>query len=383
MITINRVLLLLCLALAGGAFALNFVTLAPNRLAAGQPIMLITAEPGWLPLIVVAALILFIGASLKPTHFMSWLVLFSSVSLLLIFIYSAGNTAAHLRQASSNASIRVSLGSGFWVVLSATSLILSESIQRLSVALWARAGIFIVILGGLIGMGIGGHLSMLSLAQEYFNRQDVFISEVIRHGFLVISALIPSLILGSFMGLWAFRFPRVRGPLFSMLNLMQTIPSIALFGLLMAPLAGLTELFPFLKDFGIRGVGATPAIIALTLYALLPAARNALAGFLSVPRSAIDAARGMGMKPRELIWYIVVPLALPTLLAGMRIVVVQLIGLSVVAGLIGAGGLGAFVFQGIGQTAPDLVLLGVLPVVLIALGADVTFDFIIKSVKHT
>ena len=382
MIAINRVLLLLCLALAVGAFALNFLSLAPNRLAPGQPIMLETSEPRWLALTLIAALILFIGASLKPTHFLNGLVLLSSISLQLMLVFSAGDTAAHLHQESSNSSIRVSLGSGFWLALSATSLIIIDSIHRLSVALWARAGIFVVILSGLIGMGISGHLSMLSLAQEYFNRQDVFISEVIRHGFLVISALIPSLVVGSLMGLWAFRVSSVRAPLFSMLNLLQTIPSIAMFGLLMAPLAGLTELLPFLKDFGIRGVGVTPAIIALTLYALLPVARNALAGFLSVPRNAIDVGRGMGMKPRELIWFIVVPLALPTLLAGMRIVVVQLIGLSVVAGLIGAGGLGAFVFQGIGQTAPDLVLLGVLPVVLMALCADVIFDFIITAAKH-
>lgn len=344
--------------------------------------MLETSEPRWLALTLIAALILFIGASLKPTHFLNGLVLLSSISLQLMLVFSAGDTAAHLHQESSNSSIRVSLGSGFWLALSATSLIIIDSIHRLSVALWARAGIFVVILSGLIGMGISGHLSMLSLAQEYFNRQDVFISEVIRHGFLVISALIPSLVVGSLMGLWAFRVSSVRAPLFSMLNLLQTIPSIAMFGLLMAPLAGLTELLPFLKDFGIRGVGVTPAIIALTLYALLPVARNALAGFLSVPRNAIDVGRGMGMKPRELIWFIVVPLALPTLLAGMRIVVVQLIGLSVVAGLIGAGGLGAFVFQGIGQTAPDLVLLGVLPVVLMALCADVIFDFIITAAKH-
>ncbi len=313
---------------------------------------------------------------------MSWLTLFSSISLLLILVFSVGDTAIHLHQHVNNPSARVSLGAGFWLMLSATSLIIIDSIHRLNLALWARVIIFMVILSGLIGIGMSGRLNMLSLAQEYFNRQDIFISEVIRHSFLVVAALIPSLAIGSLMGLWAFRVSQIRAPLFSILNLLQTIPSIAMFGLLMAPLSSLTELLPFLKNLGIRGVGLTPAIIALTLYALLPVARNALAGFLSVPRNAIDAARGMGMKPRELIWHIVVPLALPTLLAGTRIVIVQLIGLSVVAGLIGAGGLGAFVFQGIGQTAADLVLLGVLPVVLMALCADLIFDFIITATKH-
>lgn len=382
MIAVNRVLLLLCLTLVIGAFVLNFVTVAPNRLASGQPIMFMAAEPRWLPFALAAALTIFSGALVKPIRFMSWLALISGIILLLILVFSAGDTAAHLRQESNNSSARVSLGSGFWLISSATSLIIIDSIHRLGLALWARAVISMIILSGLIGLGMSGHLNMLSLAQEYFNRQDVFISEVIRHCFLVAAALIPSLIIGSLLGLWAFRVESVRVPLFSVLNLLQTIPSIAMFGLLMAPLTSLTELFPFLKNFGIRGIGVTPAIIALTLYALLPVAQNTLAGFSSAPRSAIDAARGMGMKPRELVWYIVVPLVLPTLLAGIRIVTVQLIGLSVVAGLIGAGGLGSFVFQGIGQTAADLVLLGVLPVLLMALCADLILGFLIAAARH-
>lgn len=383
MIAINRVLLLLCLALVVGAFVLNFVTLAPNRLASGQPIMLATAEPRWLAFTLITALSIFIGASFKPSRLMSWLVLLLGITLLLILVFSVGDTATHLRHESSNSSARVSLGSGFWLILSALSLIVIDSIHRLNLTLSVRTIIFMIILSGMIGLGMSGHLNMLSLAQEYFNRQDVFISEVIRHCFLVAAAIIPSVIIGSLMGLWAFRVPHVQSPLFSVLNLLQTIPSIAMFGLLMAPLTNLTELFPFLKDFGIRGVGVTPAIITLTLYALLPVARNTLAGFLSAPRNAIDAARGMGMKPRELISYIIAPLALPTLLSGIRIVTVQLIGLSVVAGLIGAGGLGSFVFPGIGQTAPDLVLLGVLPVILMALCADFIFGFIITAASHT
>lgn len=382
MIALNRVLLLLCLTLVVGALALNFVSLAPNRLASGQPIMLMMARPQWLPLALTTALTIFISASFKPIRLMNWLALLSSVTFLLILVFSAGETATHLRQENNNSLARISLGPGFWLILSAISLIVIDSIHRLNLALSARAIISITILCGLIGLGMSGHLNMLSLAQEYFNRQDVFISEVIRHFFLVTAALIPALIIGSFMGLWAFRVSKIQAPLFSILNLLQTIPSIAMFGLLMAPLTSLIEFFPFLKELGIRGVGVTPAVIALTLYALLPVAQNSLAGFLSTPRNVIDAARGMGMKPRELIWHIIVPLGLPTLLAGIRIVTIQLIGLSVVASLIGAGGLGSFVFQGIGQTATDLVLLGVLPVLLMALCVDLIFGWIVTAARR-
>jgi len=106
------------------------------------------------------------------------------------------------------------------------------------------------------------------------------------------------------------------------------------------------------------------------LYALLPIARNTVAGIAGVPPATIDAGRGMGMTHRQVFWQIEVPLALPVLLAGLRIVAVQAIGLAVVAALIGAGGLGSFVFDGLGQYATDLVLLGALPAIFMALAVD-------------
>jgi len=98
--------------------------------------------------------------------------------------------------------------------------------------------------------------------------------------------------------------------------------------------------------------------------------RNTLAGVAGVDPGIVDAARGMGMTRRQLFWRVEFPLALPLLLAGLRIVTVQAVGLAVVAALIGAGGLGSFVFEGLGQYAADLVLLGALPAILLALAAD-------------
>ena len=111
-------------------------------------------------------------------------------------------------------------------------------------------------------------------------------------------------------------------------------------------------------------------MIALVLYGLLPIARNTQAGLLSVPASVTDAARGMGLTPRQVVTSVSLPLALPSLLAGLRIVTIQTIGMGVVAALIGAGGLGSFVFLGLGQTAIDLVLLGALSTIALALAAD-------------
>jgi osmoprotectant transport system permease protein len=106
------------------------------------------------------------------------------------------------------------------------------------------------------------------------------------------------------------------------------------------------------------------------LYSLLPVVRNTEAGICGVDPGVIDAARGMGLTPTQILWRIELPLGMPVFLAGLRIVTVQAIGLTVVAALIGAGGLGSFVFEGLGQYAADLVLLGALPAIGLALAAD-------------
>ena len=125
-----------------------------------------------------------------------------------------------------------------------------------------------------------------------------------------------------------------------------------------------------------QGIGLLPAVIALTLYALLPVVHGLASGLQQVDPAVIDAAAGMGLNPRQRFWQVELPLALPVLWSALRLTTVQLIGLAVVAALIGAGGLGAIVFQGLLSSALDLVLLGVVPVVALALAVDAGFDLI-------
>jgi osmoprotectant transport system permease protein len=171
----------------------------------------------------------------------------------------------------------------------------------------------------------------------------------------------------------------VRDRLFPLLNVVQTIPSIALFGLLIGPLSGLAALFPGLASLGISGIGLAPAILALVLYSLLPIVRNTVAGLDNVPAATRDAGSGLGMTPRQLFWRVELPLALPIFLAGLRITTVQAIGLAAVAALIGAGGLGAIVFQGLFSNAQDLVLLGTLPLIALALVADAVLRLVAQA----
>lgn len=164
-----------------------------------------------------------------------------------------------------------------------------------------------------------------------------------------------------------------RAPVFTFLNVIQTIPSVALFGLLIAPLAGLTRHFPLLGKIGISGTGLAPALIALVLYALLPLVRGVVTGLQQVPRETLESATAMGMNDSQRFRQVQLPLALPVLLRSLRVVSVQTVGMAVVAALIGAGGFGALVFQGLLSSALDLVLLGVIPTIALAVVVDAVF----------
>ena len=203
-----------------------------------------------------------------------------------------------------------------------------------------------------------------------------------RHMTLVGASVGIAAAVGFPLGAVIARRTALQSPVFAVLNIVQTIPSIALFGLLILPLSALAAAVPRLAQYGVGGIGVTPAIIALVLYALLPVVRNTSVGLTGVDSAAIEAGRGMGMSPGQIFRGIELPLALPVLLAGLRIVTVQAIGLAVVAALIGAGGLGTFVFEGLGQYAVDLVLLGALPAIFLALAADFILQILTTALRR-
>jgi len=190
-----------------------------------------------------------------------------------------------------------------------------------------------------------------------------------------------AVLIGVPLGMLAFRSRKAEDPVFAVTSGLQTIPSLALFGLMIAPLAFLSREIPLLRTLGIRGVGNAPAIIALTLYGLLPIVRNTVVGLKSIGAGVLDACRGMGMSRRELLVLVQIPIALPIILTGLRITAVQTVGNAAVAALIGARGLGNFVFQGLGQAAPDLIVLGALPIVVLAVVVDRGMDALIRALR--
>ncbi len=162
---------------------------------------------------------------------------------------------------------------------------------------------------------------------------------------------------GISVGILATRRARLRRYSLFFANVMQTVPSLALFGFLIpVPLLG--------------GVGEKTAIVALVLYALLPILRNTLAGILGVDPVVRDSAVAMGMTGRQRLWMVELPLAARTIFAGLRVAVVATIGTATIAAAIGAGGLGVFIFRGVASVDSAQILAGAVPAALIALAAD-------------
>ncbi|MBE9192232.1 ABC transporter permease [Gloeocapsopsis crepidinum LEGE 06123] len=177
------------------------------------------------------------------------------------------------------------------------------------------------------------------------------------HLFIVAIAVGVATLIGIPLGILITRQVRWRKPILGIANILQTIPSLALFGFLISvPVIG--------------GIGAQTAIIALTLYSFLPIIRNTYTGITSVDPAIREAGRGMGMTDRQLLLQVEIPLALSFILAGVRVATVIAIGIATIAAAIGAGGLGVFVFRGIAMVNNQLILAGAIPAAILAILAD-------------
>ncbi|MDU6452001.1 MAG: ABC transporter permease [Enterobacter hormaechei] len=366
----NRVLLLLaCVAIV--AVALPFVNVAPNRLVSGEPRALWQIW-AFTPLLLGAALASTVALAFWPGRTALWLTFLLSEALFIVLFWSAGQAATQMAAVESPLA-RTSVGSGLWLWLALCLLVCSDAIRRLTpqpVWRWLLNAQFWVIPLLIL---FSGDLNQLSLLKEYVNRQEVFDNALAQHLTILFGTLIPALLLGVPLGMWCYRHTSRQGAVFTVLNVIQTIPSVALFGLLIAPLAGLVKSFPALAAAGIAGTGLTPALIALVLYALLPLVRGVVAGLSQVPPDVLESAHAMGMSARQCFWKIQLPLALPLLVRSLRVVTVQTVGMAMIAALIGAGGFGALVFQGLLSSALDLVLLGVVPTIALAVVLDALF----------
>lgn len=431
----------------------GWVLFKANRLVVGEA----HSAFGLDPLVAGVLLGLWLAAALvalTPWRARPWLLaVLATAAVVAALLFVAG--AANDLTAGAPPSARVSLEGGVWLTLIAACVVLfgavSEAPRRL------RALMVAPVLAVFTWLAVTGTFSELGLVRELVNVGGDFRAELARHLALSGTSLLVATLIGVPAAVAASRSPSVARWVLPGAGLVQTLPSLALFGLLVAPLAQLGRSFTLgsalmvvlvgalallalwrvrssrpsrhehgerrtrgawrllgalfallpvapgallavllavvingvlasvlgagsaptwpawnepLSALGVRGIGSAPALIALTLYALLPIVRNTFTGLEVVPRAATEAGRGMGMSPWQLLLRVQLPLALPLIVGGLRAAAVLTIGTTTVAYLIGAGGLGVFIQRGIDQVVPDLVLLGAIPIIVLALLAD-------------
>ncbi len=190
----------------------------------------------------------------------------------------------------------------------------------------------------------------------------------LEHLWLVGASTVLAVLIGIPLGIAITRWPSLNKPVLGSANIIQTIPSLALFGFLLpAPWIGARA--------------DRLAILALTLYALLPLIRNTYTGIKGVDPAVVEAGRGMGMTDRQLLWQVELPLALAVIVAGVRVATVLSVGLATIAAAIGAGGLGEYIFRGLAMVNNQLILAGAIPAAALAISADVGLGWLEKRLS--
>jgi osmoprotectant transport system permease protein len=190
----------------------------------------------------------------------------------------------------------------------------------------------------------------------------------LEHLWLVGVSTLLAVLVGIPLGILITRWPALNKPVLGSANIIQTIPSLALFGFLLPA--------PWFGERADR-----MAILALTLYALLPLIRNTYAGIQGVDSAVVEAGRGMGLTDRQLLFQVQLPLALGVIIAGIRVSVVISVGLATIAAAIGAGGLGEYIFRGLAMVNNQVILAGAIPAAALALFADFALGLIEKKLR--
>ncbi|GJD95000.1 ABC transporter permease [Methylobacterium iners] len=350
--------------LVGVLYGLPVLRIAANRLVVGLPFAAADL-PGW-TIDAAAGLgaggLLILGAVRGRAGAGLAVALLATALALLVQALGAG--AAELI-AGRPPAVRASLGSGAWLAVGVlgTSLALAIRASRLP---WLGPAVLgaSAVLGTLAWQA--GSLAALSLAVEYEARREVVGAALGRHLLLSLGAVLLAGLVAALLA--APR--RGRGVVDLAVSGIQVVPAIALFGGLVALISGLLNAAPTLRDWGFSALGPAPALLGTAAYLLLPLRRGLTAALDAPDPAVLDAATAMGLTPREILMRIRLPLGAPILIGALRVALVQSFGLATLGALVGAGGLGQVVFDGMAQFAPDLILLGAIPIVLLSFAAD-------------
>lgn len=432
-------------------FEPGWLLLKANRLVLGEGYGPFALSLSWSLLLGLVWLAV-IALSFVPFKARAYLLAYLTSAALVVTVLFVGAGTRQLLVGTGE-SARVSLMGGVWLSVLAYYIGIFAALHENRGGRWAGPLLVAPGLLAALGLILAGEVNELGLVRELVAQGGGLSFEILRHLGLSATSVLIAAAIAIPAAIWSARREAVAAWVLPVASLLQTLPSLALFGLMLAPLAalgrnlsvggallivtvgavlavglgwllarfggawprvlsrlggvvavlvGLVPLallatmvavvldalivavfslnfanFPLpiglgrqLNDLGVRGIGTAPALIALTLYALLPIVRNCYVGIKEVPAAALEAGRGMGMSPGQILRRVELPLALPLIIGGVRASAVLTIGITTVAYLIGAGGLGQFIQKGIDQVVPDLILLGAIPVILLALAVD-------------
>ena len=345
----------------------RYMMIRPNRIENGALLNFITALESTAVLFGAVFVVMLIVIFLIHTNRIKkkWLLVPSVILTFGIFILSTGISASnHIVGLGSSA--RVSLGISFWLMFAGFLLIMVQATHINPRPQLAR---FIILLSVILIIGLGyssGLLKDISILKELNSKSDRIWDEMVRHLQLAVFSTLTGLVLSLTLAYRAYHKPALENLIRTFVNIAQVIPTLSFLGLIMIPLTALSNSFPWLKTIGISGIGFFPAYIVLTMYTLLPMTNNILAGLKSINKDILQAAAGMGMNRKQQLFQVELPLSIPAIYSGFRTAVVQAVGNTILAGLVGGGGLGSILFLGLAQSAPDLVVISALLVVSIA-----------------
>jgi len=194
----------------------------------------------------------------------------------------------------------------------------------------------------------------VNIFEFILSRWPTILSLTLEHLFIVFIAMLVSVSLGVLVGIWITKNKVAAAIVLNFTNILMTIPSLALFSLLIPVL----------------GIGKIPAIVGLVAYTQLPIIRNVYTGIMTLNPSILEAARGMGLTERKILRTVKIPLAFPAMMSGIRTATVMGIGIGAIAGYIGAGGLGVYIFQGISRSSDQMIVVGATIISLISVFTD-------------
>lgn len=364
------------LALAFGPF----VSFRPNRIVEGVAASAVSAfdAMGWVitGLWLIAAFALFVPSGSTARSLVGVGRGLLATCTLLLVLAETGRVASAFAVEQGPAA-RTSFGWPFYVFLFALFLVL-YAISAETPSRAARAVVGLAPFIGLVVLAASGALGELGIVREWALARSTFARELVRHLFYALGATIGAVVLGVPLGIVCARWKRAGTVIMGALSIGQVLPVLAFVGLMIPILGAISDRLAGLKAIGISGIGWAPVMVVLLVYALFPVTRNTLVAIQQLDPGVLDAARGMGMGRWRSLREVELPLAFPVVLAGIRVALVQSTAGAIIAAFVGGGGLGTIMFLGLEQTSLDLVLVGVIPIVALAL----FFDTLLRAVER-